>query len=173
MSIEASVHHSALNLAGKSNICVYFIRGVGLIKTEQLWSSDFWIREALSTVLRRWLWWHVSFSQWAVESVGSLEWLLQVLRRRLGEKDEDLPGRGHDRAALRRDRRGSAEMQWAALSWWVRSECPREIRWALKKKRWKILPLVKDNASSVKVLLLINGDSLLSLMYEVSSVSVS
>ena len=49
--IEASVHHSALNLAGKSNICIYFICGGRLIKTEQSWSSDFWIPKAVSTVL--------------------------------------------------------------------------------------------------------------------------
>lgn len=53
------------------------------------------------------------------------------------------------------------------------AQVSREIRWALKKKKMKNIAVVKDNVSSVKVLLLINGDSLLSLMYEVSSVSVS
>ena len=42
-----------------------------------------------------------------------------------------------------------------------------------QKKKRKTLPLVEDNVSSVKVLLFVSGNSLLSLMYEVSSVSVS
>lgn len=48
--IEVSVHHSALNLVRKSNICVYYVCGGRLIKTEQSWSSHFGIPKAVSPV---------------------------------------------------------------------------------------------------------------------------
>lgn len=105
MSIEASVYYSALNLAGKSNICVYY---------SWCWINKNWtvmVLRLLNTwaehCTRRWLWWHVSFSQWAVESVGSLEVAAQVLWRAGREDERTCQAADHDRAALRRDRRGS------------------------------------------------------------------
>lgn len=126
--------------------------------------SDFWIPEALSTVPRRWLWWHVSFSQWAVESVRSLGGCSRSCDGGWERRMRTCQRRGHDRGSL--TRRTSEEVRRCSEQRCLVSAL-RVSKSTLgpQKKRWKILPLVKDNVSSVKVLLLINGDSLLSLMY--------
>lgn len=59
-------------------------------------------------------------SQRSVEPLGSLERLLQVVRRRLAEARPGVSRSGGDRAAVRGQRRGSQEVQRPAVSRWVK-----------------------------------------------------
>lgn len=89
-----------------------------------------------------------------MESVGSLEWMFQVLWWRLGAENEDLPGCGGDGATLWGDGRGSEKVQRAALSWWVNS---RPFSWKPGEKGSKILSWAKSSIFSIEVLLMISS----------------